>query len=115
MSWGDGTGVPTSGNELVVIGTDNNNLLHIRIFDQGWATLVTDTDETKLPPHKPQAILILKQQIPGLLPPDVLTDAEKAQVLRRATSIVDQTPDHATRRVVHTVVKTGSRRTSPSA
>jgi len=90
MSWGDGTGVPTSGNNLVIVGTDNNNLLHIRIFDQD-GNRVTDIDETKLPPAQAQAILTLKQQLPGLLPPHVMTDAEKAQVLREATSIAGQT------------------------
>ena len=35
MSWGDGSGVPTSGNKLVILGIDNNDLLHIRIFDAG--------------------------------------------------------------------------------
>src|SRR5262249_1581609 len=90
MSWGDATGVPTSGNNLVVIGTDNNNLLHIRIFDQDGHR-VTDTDETKLPPAQAQATLTLKQRLPGLLPPHELTDTEKAQVFRQATSIVGQT------------------------
>jgi hypothetical protein len=87
MSWGHGTGVPTSGNDLVIVGTDNKNLLHIRIFDMR-GNRVTDTDETKLPPAQAQAILTLKQKLPGLLPPRVLTDAEKAQVLREATSII---------------------------
>jgi RNA polymerase sigma factor (sigma-70 family) len=86
MSWGDGTGVPTSGNNLVIIGTDDNGLLHIRIFDRDGHR-VTDTDEAKLPPAQAQAILILKQGLPGLLPPHVMTDAEKARALREVTSI----------------------------
>jgi RNA polymerase sigma factor (sigma-70 family) len=90
MSWGDGTGVPTSGNELVITGTDDNDLLHIRIFDQDGHR-VTDTDEAKLPHAQAQAILILKQRLPGLLPPHVMTEAEKAQILREVTSIVGQT------------------------
>jgi RNA polymerase sigma factor (sigma-70 family) len=90
MSWGDGTGVPTSGNKLVITGTDDNDLLHIRIFDQDGHR-VTDTDETKLPLAQAQAILILKQRVPGLLPPHVMTDAEKSQILREVTSIVGQT------------------------
>ena len=48
-------------------------------------------NETNLPPAQAQSILSLKQQLPGLLPPHVLTDAEKEQMLRRVTSIVDQT------------------------
>ena len=92
MSWGDGSGVPTSENDLVIVGTDNNSQLHIRIFDQGGNPVTyTIVDETKLPPAQTQAILTLKQQLPDLLPPHVLTDAEKAQVLREATSIVRQT------------------------
>ena len=47
VSWGDGSGVPTSGNELVIVGIDNNGLLHIRIFDAGGKR-ITDTDETNL-------------------------------------------------------------------
>jgi hypothetical protein len=90
MSWGDGAGVPTSGNNLVIIGTDNNGLLHIRIFDASGCR-VTDTDETKLPTTQAGAILALKQQIPGLLLPHMLTSAEKSLVISEVTSIVDQT------------------------
>ncbi len=70
-SWGDGSGVPTSGNNLVIVGIDNNDLLHIRIFDAGGSE-ITDTDETKLPVSQAEAIASLKQQIPDLLPPHVL-------------------------------------------
>jgi hypothetical protein len=91
MSWGDGSGVPTSGNNLVIVGIDNNGLLHIRIFDAG-GNEVTDTDETKLPGTQASAISALKQQIPNLLPPHVLTRAEKVQLISETTSIVDLTP-----------------------
>jgi hypothetical protein len=87
ISWGDGSGVPTSGNSLVIVGIDNKGLLHIRIFDAG-GNRVTDTDETKLPRTQAGAIATLKQQIPGLLPPHVLTDAETAQLISQVTSIV---------------------------
>ena len=90
MSWGAGSGVPTSGNDLVIVGIDNNHLLHIRIFDAS-GNRVTDTDETKLPGTQAPGISTLKQQLPGLLPPHVLTSAEKAQVLSDVTSIVGQT------------------------
>jgi predicted phage baseplate assembly protein len=90
MSWGDGSGVPTSGNNLVIVGIDNNGLLHIRIFDAGGSR-VTDTDETMLPGTQAGAISTLKQQLPSLLPPHVLTDAEKAQLISEVTSIVGQT------------------------
>jgi serine/threonine protein kinase/formylglycine-generating enzyme required for sulfatase activity len=90
MSWGDGTKVPTSERHLVIIGTDKHDLLHIRIFDESGKQ-VKDEDETRLPPEQAQAILTLKQELPGLLPPHVLTDAEEVRVLREATSIVGHT------------------------
>jgi spermidine synthase len=89
MSWGDGSGVPTSGKNLVVVGTDNNGLLHIRIFDATGAR-TKDRDEKQLPAQA-AAIATLKQQLPGLLPPYKMTDDEKAQVIAEATSIVGQT------------------------
>ncbi len=48
MAWGDDSDVPTSGANLVVLGTDRNGVLHFRIFGPR-ARRVTDTDETKLP------------------------------------------------------------------
>jgi hypothetical protein len=90
MSWGDGSGVPTSGNNLVIVGVDNNGLLHIRILDAG-GNLITDTNEAKLPSTQAGAISALKQQIPGLLPPHVLTGAEEAQLISQVTSIDNQT------------------------
>jgi cobalt-zinc-cadmium efflux system outer membrane protein len=44
-SWGDGSQVRRSGNNLVIVGTDNQGLIHIRIFDIG-GNRVKDTDET---------------------------------------------------------------------
>ena len=90
MSWGDGSGVPTSGNNLVIVGIDNNRLLHIRIYDDA-GNRITDTDETKLPVAKAAAIATLKQRLPGLLALPVLTDDENAQVIGEAISIVGQT------------------------
>jgi hypothetical protein len=90
MSWGNGTGVPASGKKLVIAGIDDNDLLHIRIFDQDGHK-VTDTDEARLPAAQAQAILMLRQRVPGLLPPHVMTDAERSQTLREVTSIVGQT------------------------
>jgi hypothetical protein len=58
---GDGSWVPTSGKNLVIVGVDNNGLLHIRIFDDG-GNRVTGTDETKLPSTKARAVSTLKQQ-----------------------------------------------------
>lgn len=90
MSWGDGSGVPTSGRSLVIAGTDNNGRLHIRIFD-ATGNRVTDTDETQLPPTRAEAIRTLKQRLPSLLPPHALSDAERAQLIGETTSIVGQT------------------------
>src|SRR5262249_8668658 len=72
MPWGDGTGVPTSGTTLVIVGTDGDNRVHVRIFDRD-GNRVTDTDETKLPPAQAQAILVLGRRVAGLLPPHVMT------------------------------------------
>lgn len=102
MSWGDGSGAPTSGKNLVVVGTDNNGLLHIRIFDAA-GNRIKDTDETQLPAQA-AAIATLKQQLPGLLPPHVLTDAEKVQVIAEATSIVGQTRPMPKRQMKRKVV-----------
>src|SRR5262245_25427481 len=74
MSWGDGSGVPTSGKDLVVVGTDDNGLLHIRIFD-AIGNRTKDTDETQLP-SQAAAIATLKQQLAGLWPAHGLTDRE---------------------------------------
>jgi hypothetical protein len=87
ISWGDRSGVPTSGKKLVIIGIDNNGLLHIRIFDAGGKS-VMDMDETRLSSAQAVAIATLKQQLSGLLPPQVLTGARKARVMRKVTMIV---------------------------
>jgi len=76
---------------LVIVGADGTGLLHIRIFDAG-GNRVTDTDETKLTTAPAGAIPTLTGKLPGLLPPHVLTGAEKAQVITGVTSIVGQTP-----------------------
>jgi hypothetical protein len=90
MSWTKGSGVPTSGNKLVIVGIDNHGMLHIRIFDAGGKT-VMDTDETRLSDAQAVAIVTLKHKIPDLSAPHVLTGGEKARVIRKVTSIVAQT------------------------
>ena len=90
MSWGNGSGVPTSGNKLVIVGIDNDGQLHIRVFDAGGKR-VMDTDETKLSDAQVVAILTLKRQLQDLSDPHVLTGGEKARVIRKVTSIVAQT------------------------
>jgi hypothetical protein len=67
MSWGDGSGVRTTGKSLVILGVDTAGRLHIRIFDAGGKR-VTDTDEAQLPGAQAGAVAALKQQLPGLLP-----------------------------------------------
>ena len=90
ISWP--SGLPTSGKNLVIAGTDNSGLLHIRIFDaNGVLTDAFETFETtgsnppalhlvttdasgKVLSDKPEssipaqvnAITTLKQQLPGL-------------------------------------------------
>jgi hypothetical protein len=101
MSWADRSGVPASGNDLVIVGTDNTGRLHIRFFDSS-GKLVTDLDESKLdetkrPKTQANAIATLRQIIPRLLPPHVLTAAEKAQVIAEVTSIVGQTLSESAR------------------
>jgi hypothetical protein len=89
MSWRDGSGVPTSGNKLVILGIDDNDLLHIRIFDADGKG-VMDTDETKLSDAQAVAIATLKHELPGSSPPPELTGAKKARVMRKVRSIVGQ-------------------------
>jgi hypothetical protein len=91
MSWGDGSEVPTTGNNLVIVGTDNNGLLHVRIFDTGGYR-IRDTDETTLAPTQLEVISALKQQVRELSPPHVLTEGEKDQLINDATSIVGRIP-----------------------
>jgi hypothetical protein len=97
MPWGKRSGVPTSGNKLVVVGFDNRDLLHIRIFDAGGKS-VLDTDETKLSDAQVVAIMTLKRQLQGLSAPHVLTGGEKARVVRKVRSIVAQTVQDPQRR-----------------
>ncbi len=98
IPWGDGSGVPISGNKLVIVGIDDQGLLHIRIFDAGGKS-VMDTNETKLSDAQVVAILTLKRQLQGLSAPQVLTGGEKARVIRKVTSIVAQTPQDPQRRL----------------
>src|SRR5262249_30220333 len=111
MSWGDGSGVPASSrvsastNNLVIVGIDNNRRLHIRIFDAA-GNRVTDTDETKVPTQA-GAVSSLKQQLPVLLSKNVLTSAERVQVISAAKSIVGQTSSVLNKRVIVGIDNTG--------
>src|SRR5262249_43477969 len=89
MSWGDGSGVPTSGKRLAIVGLDDDGLLHFRVFDA--VGIYRDTDETKLPGAQARAISTLKKRLPRLSAKKKLTIEEKAQVIREVPSIVGQT------------------------
>ncbi len=102
ISWKDGRGVTTSGKSLVIVGPDNDRLLHIRIFNAD-GDLVTDTDEKKLLTQQGAAtterkkqqdaeISALKKQVAILLTRRALSNDEKAQILTEATSLVGQNP-----------------------
>ncbi len=90
VSWGDGSEVPASGKNMVVVGTDDKGLLHIRSFNAD-GKLATDTDETKLPANKGEKIADLKQRLASLSPARAPTGAEKAEVLEKLSSLVGQT------------------------
>jgi hypothetical protein len=116
MSWGNGSGVPTSGSDHIIVGTDVNGLLHIRNFDAGG--IRCDTFEVKdtsgafrlrsvdasgkvlsdVLESKTQAgeISTLKQQLAGLLPPHVLSSDERSHVLVEVASIVGRVREAGT-------------------
>jgi WD40 repeat protein len=85
VSWGDAAHVPTSGKNLVIVGTDDQAQLHVRVFDAS-GKCVLDADETTLPRQQLQ-IPQLKRKLPELYPPHVLLDDEKAWVILMATPI----------------------------
>ena len=89
MPWGNGSTVPTSGKNLIIVGTETDSddqfHVHIRIFD-ARGDRVTDTDSTNAAANS-----TLAQILPGLLSPHALTDAEKAQVITALIPIVGQT------------------------
>jgi NADH-quinone oxidoreductase subunit M len=83
VAWGDGSGVPTSGKSVVILGLDDNGDLHVRSFDAG-GNLVADT----VPSSSAKDVSSLKQRVSGLLPAHVLTATEKNQVIDQLTPIV---------------------------
>ncbi len=113
MSWGDGSSVPTSGQSLLVVGTDSHGLLHIRRFDpavspatsgartdtyetmesgvlhlvtaDGSGKILTDRPESSLSSAQSQAITALKQQLPGLSDSQSLSDSQTTQILKDTT------------------------------
>jgi hypothetical protein len=89
MCWGDGSGVPASGNHLVIIGIEPDSRLHIRIFDTNGHR-VMDKDDSELSKTHPDAISALKQRLPGLLSRELSGD-EKTEVITQVRSIAGQT------------------------
>ncbi|MHC5538915.1 hypothetical protein ACYOEI_11905, partial [Singulisphaera rosea] len=84
VAWGDGSGVPTTGKSLVIVGTDPYGEFHIRIFDAS-GNVRLDTIEYELPPSVSGAIKALKSQLP---PPGVLTPDEEVFLLGKIVPIV---------------------------
>ena len=89
MLWGNGSGVPTSGNNLAIVGVQYFNDLpfyRIRYFDvggkvreyDGRASLGTNIDEE----------MARAKQLSALLPPHEMTGAEKAEVTGIVTEII---------------------------
>src|SRR5208283_714039 len=90
MSWQDATKVPNSGNKLIIIGTDSQSQLHIRIFKSDGKHI--NRDETQLPSGEAEAISTLKQYLSGLKSPDKLSDEEKAHITTEVESILGRSP-----------------------
>ncbi|WP_406696459.1 hypothetical protein V5E97_36260 [Singulisphaera sp. Ch08] len=103
MKWGDGSDVPSSGVDLVVLGTGNQGELHFRIFGPG-GRCVTDTDETNFA-DQAGAISVLKKELQILWPPHALSLAEKGRVIDEVTSLVGQSQLNASQGVAVDIVE----------
>ncbi len=103
-------------NGGVIVGTDSDNLLHIealpdhihafetrdssgalhlkllRLRGGSHDELDSDALESSLPTAQSGAITALKQRLPGLMPPHVLSDTERRQVLSAVTFIIGHRP-----------------------
>jgi hypothetical protein len=101
VDWGDGAEVPATGANLVIVGTDRDGLLHIRIFDPD-GTRTTDAVETEFPGDQDIAIRELKERLPDLLPSPELTNAERKKLFDLVASIVGQAglPTHVLEAIV---------------
>lgn len=122
-SWGNGSGagVPTSGQNLVLLGTDNSGLLHIRIFDSagartdifeqlpfdstavvslaaedGSGRILFNELESNLPAAQAGALATLKQQARSFSPGQSLTAAEEAQILSEVNLLASLVPSPST-------------------
>ena len=87
----DVSGIPTAGNNLIIVAVVNH-LLHFRMFD-GEGEVAVDTDEKKLMEQarrlteQAQQIEGLRKQLESLWPPHELTKSEEIQVFAAVTSI----------------------------
>ncbi len=89
MLWGDGSGVPTSGNNLAIVGVQYFNDLpfyRIRWFDVGGN--VREYDERASLGMNIHEEMAWAKQLSALLPPHEMTGAEKAEVTGIVTKIV---------------------------
>ena len=87
ISWGNGSKVPGNGKSLILVGTDNDGLLHIRIFS-GSGKLVTYTNEAKLPDSRAFEITALKEYLATYGVGHVFSHEETTQIITEVSSIV---------------------------
>ena len=116
MPWGNGSGVPGAGQNLVIAGLDADGMIHIRKFDfAGVATdiyevniqnapnlvmattsgvVLTTTPESDLLRNQQDAISYLRLRLPDLTSQPALDDTVKAKVLTQLMSLaVVKLPD----------------------
>ncbi len=66
-------------------------MLHLQSVDAS-GNILSDVLESTLSTSQAAAIAAIQQQIPGLLPPHVLSNSEKFQLLSEEATIVSQGP-----------------------
>ncbi len=92
MCWGDGSQVPDQGKNLIIIGIDDNDRLHVRIFDAAGGRRA-ETDETKLP-RQAAAIDALKRQVRRLRSP-ARPDSQTQGAANRGGEINRRAPERS--------------------
>jgi hypothetical protein len=83
------SGIPTSGNNLIIVASVNN-VLHFEIFDNKGNSVIK-TDETKLT-AKAGLVADLKKQLENVWPPNTITEKEKEEVITAVGTIVGHVP-----------------------
>lgn len=78
----------TVGTRTDTYETMEGSALHLVSTDASGKVL-SDTLESSLPAAQSSAIAALKQQLRGLMLPQVPTDAKRSEVLSEVTSIID--------------------------